>query len=180
MKLNWKENRVMLQVLVGCLLCIFLTAIFYVLTFRRPSVSGLNLSSRANSTRTALALTEKALLGPFPTSTRPTPTNSNTPTITPTPTVTSTPTATRTPRRFFLFTSTPRTGVPDTGAPVFPNATSVPATNPPVQPTNPAIQPTNPPRPTNPPQPTNPPPPPPTEETPCVNPQGHPIPCKKK
>jgi hypothetical protein len=152
---NRQEKQVYIQVLVGCLLCLFLTGVFFVITFRRPSVLGLGISARVSGTRTALALTSNALYGPFPTATGPTPTASKTRTITPTPTLTPSDTPTPTPLRFFIDTATPRTLVPRS------ESTPILATNPPIQPTAPAVQPTN----------------PPVQPTPCVNPQGHPIPC---
>jgi len=152
---NRKEKQVYIQVLVGCLLCLFLTGVFFVITFRRPSVLGLGVSGRVSGTRTALALTSNALYGPFPTSTGPTPTASKTRTITPTPTLTPSDTATPTPLRFFIDTATPRTLVPHSESTSIPvPATQVPPINPPIQPTAPPAQPTR-----------------------CVNPQGHPIPC---
>ncbi len=169
--MNPKGNQVYLQVLLGVLLCIFLTGVFYVITFRRPSVLGLEVASRANATRTALALTSRALYGPFPTATGPTPTITKTRTLTPTPTVTPSNTPSPTPLRFFIDTATPRTPIPNRGATSIPRpiSTSAPMpTNPPVQPTQPPVQPTQPP-----PQPTQ----PPAQPTPCRNPQGHPIPC---
>jgi hypothetical protein len=168
---NWKENRIPLEVLLGVLLCIFLTGLFYVITFRRPSVLGLEVVSRANSTRTALALTSRALYGPFPTATGPTPTITKTRTVTPTPTMTPSNTPSPTPIRYFIDTATPRTPIPNSGATPIPGSTSAPIpTNPPAQPTQPPAQPTNPP-----PQPTQ----PPAQATKkaCLNPQGHPVPC---
>ena len=156
-----KENRIYLPVLLGCLLCLFLSVLSYVIIFDRSTVLGLGVNSRVSGTRTAIALTSGALLGPFPTGTRPTSTASKTPTITPTPTLTPTNTPTRTPRRFFIDTATPRASVPGDDSP------------PVAAPTNPPVQPTNPPPPVV--QPTN----PPAQPTVCVNPQGHPIPCKK-
>lgn len=132
----------------------------------------------ASSTRTALARTEQALLGPFPTATGPTPTTTLTARPTFTSTLTPSPTSTRTPVRYFINTATPRTPISNsnTALPSLPIAeTPVPAS----QPTNPPpVQPTD--QPTEPPAPTDPPPlpPEPTQENkPCVNPQGHPIPC---
>ena len=189
MNFNWKERSVYLQVLLGCLLCIFLTGLFYVITFRRPSVLGLEVFARANSTRTALALTSRALYGPFPTATGPTPTPSKTPTTTPTPTITPTNTDTPTPIRYFIDTVTPRTTIPHGGMTLLPGSTSTLApvptypvptstrvfpTIPPIQSTNtpvPPIQPTQPLiRPTNTSAPL-------VQPTPCQNPNGHPIPC---
>jgi hypothetical protein len=179
---NWKENRIPLQALLGVLLCIFLTGLFYVITFRRPSVLGLEVASRANSTKTALALTSRALYGPFPTATGPTPTVTKTPTITPTPTLTPSKTPSPTPIRYYIDTATPRTPIPSGGATSIPGSTAAPApTNPPIQPPQPPVQPTQPavqppPQPTQaPPQPTQPPAQP-TKKA-CLNPQGHPVPC---
>src|SRR4026209_717594 len=89
---NRRNNQVYLQVLLGCVLCIFLAGVFYVITFKRPSVLGLEVFTRANSTRTAIALTSQALYGPFPTATGPTPTVTKTRTVTPSPTLTFTTT----------------------------------------------------------------------------------------
>src|SRR6185295_7833545 len=118
--LNWKVNRIPLEVPLGVLLCIFLTGLFYVITFRRPSILGLEVVSRANSTRTAIALTSRALYGPFPTATGPTPTITKTRTVTPSPTLTFTTTPSSTPIRFFIDTATPRTVIPHVGATLIP------------------------------------------------------------
>ena len=152
-------------------------------------------------------MTSQALYGPFPTATGPTPTITKTPTVTPTATITPSNTPTPTPIRFFLDTATPRTAIPNIGITSIPGSTfaptaifintPIPPTNAPFQPTQPVIQPTQPPfqptqpvvQPTQPPpQPTQPPPqptqPPPQPTQPpatkkaCVNPQGHPIPCR--
>ena len=182
---NRGNRQVYLQVLLGCVLCIFLAGVFYVITFKRPSVLGLEVLTRANGTRTAIALTSRALYGPFPTATGPTPTITNTPTLTETPTTTPSNTATPTPFRFFIDTATPRTPNPKsqaTSVPVNPpTQSSIRPTNtsaPQVQPTSPPAQPTSPPpQPTSPPpQPTSPPPAQSTQKA-CLNPQGHPIPC---
>ena len=170
MSFNLKEHRAALQVLLGCLLCIFLTGLFYVITFRRPSVLGLEVFSRSNGTRTALAMTSQALYGPFPTATGPSPTVTKTPTITPTATATPSNTPTPTPLRFFIDTATPRTPNPNHPTSISPPTSGSFPTNPPSQPTQPPLQPTQPP-----PQPTQPPIQP-TRRT-CVNPQGHIIPC---
>ena len=171
MNLRWSENSVIRQALLGFFLILFLAIVAYIFALIQPSVSGLELFARANSTRTSIALTSQALYGPFPTATGPTPTPSRTPTITPTITITPTSTPTPTPIRYFIDTATPRTLVPGSGltstalAPTQPRGTSTPLppsnptnpprpTNPP-QPTNPPPQATNPPRPTRPPQPTN-------------------------
>ena len=160
MNSNSSDRSFYLQVLLGCLLCIFLTGLFFVITFRRPSVLGLGGSTRANSTRTALALTSRALYGPFPTVTGPTPTASKTRTTTPTPTNTPSNTASPTPIHYFIDTATPRTPIPQSGATLIPISTQpqILPTNPPIQPTLPPVQ-------------------PPIQPTPCRNPQGHPIPC---
>lgn len=156
MNFNWEKNQAYVQVLLGCLLCIFLTGLFYVITFKRPSVRGLEVFTRSNGTRTALALTSQALYGPFPTATGPTPTITKTRTLTPTPTVTPSNTPSPTPLRFFIDTATPRTAMPPSARTSIPASTSVqiPPTDPLAQPTLPPVQPTA-----------------------CVNPQGHPIPC---
>src|SRR5690349_22173284 len=99
---NGKQRTIYLQVLLGCFLCLFLVGLFYVLTFGRSSVLGLGVASRAGSTRTAIALTSRALYGPFPTATGPTPTASKTRTATPTPTITPSNTASSTPIHYFI------------------------------------------------------------------------------
>lgn len=167
MNFSWAKNHAYLQVLLGCVLCLFLGVLFYVLTFKRPSVLGLEVASRVNSTKTALALTSQALYGPFPTVTGPSPTITKTRTLTPTVTLTFTTTPSSTPMRYFIDTATPRTPLPPTGKTLAPASTSfagntaIPPTNPPAQPTSPPAQPTS----------------PPAQPTACVNPQGHPIPC---
>jgi hypothetical protein len=181
MNFRWKENPVSLQVLLGCLLLLFLATLSYVIFFVRPTVSGLELFARANSTRTSLALTSGALMGPFPTATGPTPTPSRTPSNTFTPTNTPSVTPSPTPVRYFINTATPRTLVPRTDltstlAPPVP--TSIPPTEPPARPTSTSVPPTDPPtRPTRTPVPPT---DPPTQPTQCVNPQDVPIPCPKK
>ena len=189
-----------MQALGACILFIGLMWLMWN-TFQ-PS-GDLNAQRGVPGTKTAVALTQQFLLGPFPTVTRPTPTASKTPTITPTNTLTPTVTLTPTAIRYFIDTSTPRTKAPsrNTVSPLLPTSTApavvttpIPAqptstSAPPIQPTNlPATlppQPTSPP-PTSPPQPTSPPPtsapqptnpPPPAQPTPCLNPEGHPIPC---
>ena len=158
MNLRWKEIPFFRQFLLGFLAVIFVFVLFYLIVLLEPSVSGLELFARANSTRTSIALTSGALLGPFPTPTGPTPTPSRTraPTSTPTPTPSATPSPT--PIRYFIDTATPRTLVPgfDPGSTLIPPTSPPQATNPPRQPTNPP-QATNPPHPTNPPRATNPP-----------------------
>jgi hypothetical protein len=157
---RWRENPVFLQFLLGLLLFIFLTVLSYLLGLIQPSISGLALFARSNSTRTAIALTFQALMGPFPTATGPTPTPSWTPSLTPTPTITPSNTPTPTRVRYFINTGTPRTLVPgqlptSIGAPTQrpqPTRTSAPATQQPratstsVQATEPPQQPTNAPR----------------------------------
>jgi type VI secretion system secreted protein VgrG len=167
---NRRNNQVYLQVLLSCVLCIFLAGVFYVITFKRPSVLGLEVLTRANGTRTAIALTSRALYGPFPTATGPTPTITKTPTLTATVTMTPSNTPTPTPFRFFIDTATPRTPIPN----------SLATSNPPAQATQPPAGPPN----TSPPpvqiQPTSPPaqqPPAQATKKACLNPQGHPVPC---
>ena len=160
---RWKENPIFLQFLLGCLLFLFLTTLSFLISLVQPSIPGLTLFARANSTRTSIALTSRALMGPFPTPTGPTPTPSWTPSITPTPTLKPTNSPTPTPFRYFINTSTPRTALPRTNASPTagpgptrtsspptrqprPTSTSVQATDPPQQPTNPPPQATNPPR----------------------------------
>ena len=152
---RWRENPVWLQFLLGVLLFLFLTVLSYLIGLFQSSLPGMALFAKSNSTRTAIALTFQALLGPFPTATGPTPTPSWTPSMTSTPTVTPSITPTPTRVRYFLNTSTPRTlvpGAPSTVQPQ-PTRTSVPATQQPratgtrgVQATDPPPQPTNPPR----------------------------------
>jgi hypothetical protein len=112
MKFRWRENPIVLQFLLGCLLFLFLSTLSYLIGLLQPSISGLALFANANSTRTAIALTSQALFGPFPTATGPTPTPSWTPSMTPTPTLTPRNTPTPTRVRYFINTSTPRTLVP--------------------------------------------------------------------
>ena len=161
MNIRWGEIPIPRQVLFVFLLILFLLVFSSLVAWLSPSVSVLELFARANSTRTSIALTSRALMGPFPTATGPTPTPSRTPadTSTPTPTPSITPSPTRI--RYFIDTATPRTLVPQTGQ----TSTSVPPTNPPRQPTNPprvtrqprptrAPRATHQPRPTRPPKPT--------------------------
>jgi hypothetical protein len=158
---RWRENPVWLQFLLGLLLFLFLTVLSYLIGLFQSSLPGMALFAKSNSTRTAIALTFQALMGPFPTATGPTPTASWTPSMTSTPTVTPSITPTPTRVRYFLNTSTPRTLVPgqvptSIGAPTErpqPTRTSAPATPQPratrtsgVQATDPPQQPTNPPR----------------------------------
>ena len=156
---RWRENPVWLQFLLGLLLFLFLTVLSYLLGLFQSSLPGMALFAKSNSTRTAIALTFQALLGPFPTATGPTPTPSWTPSMTSTPTVTPSITPTPTRVRYFLNTSTPRTLVPgptSIGAPTArpqPTRTSAPATQQPRASGTPRVQATDPPQqPTNPPQ----------------------------
>jgi len=187
--LSIRGNRFYLQAFGVGILFISLIVLMWI-TFR-PSTD-VNAQRNVPGTKTALALTQQFLLGPFPTGTRPTPTASKTPTATPTVTLTPTTTLTPTAIRYFIDTLAPRTRAPSFNpvSPFIPTSTAQAVINTPipVQPTNtsgPPIQPTNPP-PTSPPQPTSPPPtsapqptspPPPAQPTPCLNPQGQPIPC---
>jgi hypothetical protein len=162
--INRKENRISLQILFISILCIGLLLIVYAMGFRRSPLDA-EVRQEANSTKTALALTADSLLGPFPTSTAPTPTASDTPTLTPTiPTATPTITRTLTPTRTLIPTFTPRTQQPrptGTGTAIAAPPTFRPsATTAPILPTNTSIPPTNPPPDTNTPEP----PPPPTEQ----------------
>src|SRR5688572_28172090 len=112
MNLRWRDNPELRQVVLACLLLLFVGTLVYLISLILPTTSGLELFTRANRTRTAIALTSNALLGPFPTATGPTPTPPRPRESTPTPTVTWTPspTATRTP--FVWSTGTLRTGLP--------------------------------------------------------------------
>jgi len=107
--LNWKQYQIPLQVLLISILSIGLLFLVYLFGFKRSPLDA-DAQQKANSTKTALALTAGSLLNPFPTSTAPTPTPSDTPTITST-IPTATPTATRTPTQTpsLLPTFTPRT-----------------------------------------------------------------------
>jgi len=163
---NIKENRGNLQILLGCLLGIGSIVILYVI-FKTPSLSSVELQRNARNTKTALAMTERVLMGPFPTGTRPTATVTKTPSITPTSTLTPTRTPSPTLIHYFIDTSTPRTGVPNSRNTAPPLISTAPAAIntpvPPIQPTSaPPIQPTS---------------LPPVQPTPCLNPQGHPITC---
>jgi hypothetical protein len=143
------------------LVAFFIAAIFWLwLTFRGPDMDS-GAFGGAASTKTALALTSDALLGPFPTSTVPTQTPSEIPTITSTmPTATPSSTRTPTPTATFLSTATLRTREPGptptgpgtlvpTSTRLDPTRTSVPPTNTPESP-----PPTVPPLPTRQPPPT--------------------------
>src|ERR1041385_5450291 len=96
-RVNIRENRFFLQLLRGSVLSIGLLLVLWI-TFRVPSSSA-DAQKNSSSTRTAIAMTAQALLGPFPTSTAPTATVSDTPTVTLTSTLTATliPTKTSTP-----------------------------------------------------------------------------------
>jgi hypothetical protein len=163
---NLRDEQFYLKALAACTILIGL--IWFVASAFRNPTSTLS-TQNASRTRTAIALTEQVLYGPFPTATGPTPTVTNTPrdTVTPTPTASRTPTPTR--FRYFIDTAAPRRPRPNAGStPVPPTAALIQPTNPPpthAPPTN--LPPTNPP-------PTD----PPINPTPCLNPQGHPIPCK--
>ena len=102
----FRENRANAMILFGVLLILGLILAVYALTsLESPDAAGLQRD--AKSTRTALALTAQALLGPFPTSTAPTATASeiSSPTWTPTRTPTRTRTPTSTPITFITFTA---------------------------------------------------------------------------
>ena len=116
MNLRWGDNPELRQVVLACLLLLFLATLIYLISLIQPSVSGLELLTRANRTRTAIALTSNALLGPFPTGTGPTPTAPRTPGGTLTPTVTWTPSATATRTPLVWSTATLRTGLPSATA----------------------------------------------------------------
>ena len=94
--MNFKENRFYMLVLRIAGFVIGLSLVLWITFNGRSNDSGGQRT--ANSTRTALAMTAKALLGPFPTSTVATPTASDTPTSTPI-IPTATPTVTRTPSK---------------------------------------------------------------------------------
>lgn len=146
-----KGNRVQLQVLLQILMCIGLILVAYAGIFGNTIRGSIDAQRSASSTKTAIAMTAGALMGPFPTATVPTATASNIPTITstiPTPT----PTATRTlaPTATLLQSPTPRTRDSNPAAP--PAAVS---TN---QPNPPTSAPTDPPPPTDEPPPATEPP----------------------
>lgn len=184
--MNSKKKRAHWYILVECLLCMGLLALSYSLIFKRPSALGMQGQAQANmeKTKTALAGTANALLGPFPTATFPTRTPSSTVTVTPilsatptlTPSVTRTPTSTpahmvnATPTRrsfnlldFLLGLSSPATRTP-TLRPSTPTL-SHPTIEPPAATNTDAPPPTNTDSPVEPPPPTDPPvePPPPTD-----------------
>ena len=123
MNLRWGDNPELRQVVLACLLLLFLGTLSYLISLVQPSVSGLELFARANRTRTAIALTSNALLGPFPTATGPSPTPPRTPEGTLTPTVTWTPSLTPTRTPFVWSTGTLRTGLPSASATVTRTAT---------------------------------------------------------
>lgn len=135
------------------LLCIGLLFFTYILVFRQTSAFSLqDRVQQAESTKTAVAGTVEALMGPFPTATLPSKTPTHTPTVTPvisaTPTITATAThtPTKTPTRFVsktpshrnsgsqivtIATAIPNTSVPPTDPPtVEPPPTDPPATEP--------------------------------------------------
>src|SRR6266496_1883185 len=107
-KVNLRENRYYLQLLRGSALFIGLIFVLWI-AFRVPT-SGADAQKNAKGTKTAIAMTAQALLGPFPTSTAPTATVSDTPSPTWPPTLTATLIPTRTPTPF-------TTGTPQTKAP---------------------------------------------------------------
>ncbi|HEX2993528.1 MAG TPA: hypothetical protein VHP14_01820 [Anaerolineales bacterium] len=167
-----KKSRIRWYILAQILLCIGLAVVAYGLTFNRTRVLGLQDQKNIANTKTAIANTAQALMGPFPTATMPTRTPTTTATVTPrstaTPTTTSsiTPTASNTPNRFMSPTSKGSSGgaeVPPIHVTPSPKpATVEPPTEPPVDPTDPPVEPTEPPaEPTDPPEtieePTNPP-----------------------
>src|SRR5688572_27397468 len=139
-----------LQAVLAVLLFIGLILVVYALASREtPDIT--QTQRNASNTRTAVALTSQALLGPFPTSTAPTQTASETPslTLTPTRTPTNTRTPTQTPIPFITFTAS--TDVPRA---TFTNTPRPPATSTP-RPTRTRTP--QPPRPTNTRIPTTPP-----------------------
>jgi hypothetical protein len=203
--LNVSENRVFLQILIGVGLLVSLTLLFSTVLGSLGTQDASSASRNANHTKTAVALTADALLGPFPTGTRPSPTATETASITPTASNTSTVTRTpsATPTLAFIITTSrqtrePTLGVlpaqtnhpPPTGTAVQISNTVVPQTNTAAPTRRPTQQPpTNPPptlrpttrAPTNPaptPQPTDPPPthPPPTIQPPTDPPPTNPAP----
>lgn len=166
-----KKSRIRWYILAQILLCVGLAAVAYGLTFDRTRVLGLQDQKNVANTKTAIASTAQALMGPFPTATMPTRTPTSTVTVTPlisaTPTVTSslTPTASKTPNRFM--SATPKgssNGAVATRTPPGKTATSVrvtPSAKPPTPPTSepPTSEPptSEPPQPTDPPEATEPP-----------------------
>ncbi|HJR80600.1 MAG TPA: hypothetical protein VJ821_11040 [Anaerolineales bacterium] len=157
-RLNTRAAR-MLALLLAALLWIWFTF--------GGAPGDASLFRSARTTKTALALTSDALLGPFPTATKPTATPSDLPTLTPTiPTATPSFTVTPSPTVTFISTATPRTRVPGptltgviptfqpTATRIAPTRTSVPPTRTSVPPTS--VPPTSVP-PTEPPPPTTPP-----------------------
>jgi len=163
-----RENRFYLQTVGATALFIGLIVVLWI-AFNDPTSRG-DAEKSANSTRTALAMTERALLGPFPTATAPTATASKTPTNTFTPTHTTTPLPSRTPTPFLSATLRPKRPneeIPDTSIPVQPTVrpASTRISNPPTNPP-PADAPTQPPA--NP--PTQPPANPPTQQPPPTDP----------
>src|SRR6478609_1932480 len=123
---NRKEYRIPLQILLATLLCIGALLLVYAFAFKRSPLDA-EAQQKVNSTKTAIALTADALLGPFPTSTAPTVTPSDTPTLTPTlPTATPTVTRTPSPTRTLIPTFTPRTSV--AGPTITSTSTPIPPT----------------------------------------------------
>lgn len=150
---NLRENRVNIMILFAVLFILGVILAVYRLTSRKPPDPA-DLERNASSTRTALALTSQALLGPFPTATAPTATASAipSPSETPTRTPTRTRTPTATPEVFITFTArtlavratftnTPRPTLTRTPVPPRPTNTPVPPTAVPPEP--PTTQPTS-------------------------------------
>ena len=155
--MNLKENRVRLSILVQFVLCMGLVFVVYLLAFKGRNAFSLgeDRQSSAASTRTAIAATIDALMGPFPTATLPTktasPTHTATPRISATPTLTASATLTpsRIPTRFLSPTSNHGTDLPSLfSAPTFGVPTLIPTR------TLIVFFPTNTPQPTIPPAPT--------------------------
>ena len=100
-----KENRIPLQILLQAILCIGLVFVVYAVTFRDITASSLSggSQSQADGIKTAIVGTANALLGPFPTLTMPTKTDTSTPTatmrISATPTMTASATITIAPQK---------------------------------------------------------------------------------
>ena len=144
--LNSQQNRIRLQILFISIFGLGLLLLAYLFASRRSPLDAEAVQG-ANSTKTALAMTAGALLGPFPTSTVPTTTASDTPTLTPTlPTVTPSVTRTPTPTQTLILTFTTRTNQPrSTTLPTsIPSRTPIPPSKTPVKPTiMPTIKPTN-------------------------------------
>src|SRR5215212_12146790 len=96
MNFRWKKYADFPQVLLAFLLSLILFAGWVAILSMVPPDSA-DQQTRASNTRTAIALTSQALLGPFPTSTGPTPTLRFTPSVTLTPSATRTPLETSSP-----------------------------------------------------------------------------------